>query len=111
MWPFIDRTPEPTHFTADPLRRPFQTGVGVGAVAFIMIASIAGMNNILADQVLGTTTSAVNPILTAALLVVPPLFGGITYLLLRDGDSVAPPDSKPAAAPDGGDRPEGGDDD
>jgi len=84
-WPFIDRTPEPTHFTADPLARPWQTAVGVGAVAFIMIASIAGMNNILAGQVLETTTDVVNPILTAALLGVPPLFAAITYLLLRDG--------------------------
>ncbi|MFC7076286.1 cytochrome b [Haloarcula halophila] len=100
-WPFIDRTPEPTHFTADPLQRPWQTGVGVAAVAFVMIASIAGMNNILADQVLGTTTEVVNPILTAALLGVPPVLGGITYLLLRGGDTSAPPDDEGVAA-DGG---------
>jgi len=87
-WPFVDRT-EATHFTADPLDRPRQTAVGVAAVAFIMIASIAGMNNILAAQVLGTTTDVVNPVLTAALLGVPPLFGGLTYLLLRDGASGA----------------------
>jgi len=98
-WPFIDRT-EPTHFTADPLDRAWQTGVGVGAVAFIMIASIAGMNNILADQVLGTTTGVVNPILTAALLVVPPVFGGITYLLLRDGEPA--PSREGDVAADGG---------
>jgi cytochrome b-561 len=82
-WPFVDRT-GPTHFTTDPLERPRQTAVGVAAVAFVMIASIAGMNNILAAQVLGVSTGVVNPILTAALLGVPPLFGGITYLLLRD---------------------------
>ncbi|WP_049919594.1 cytochrome b [Haloarcula vallismortis] len=99
VWPFIDRT-EPTHFTADPLDRAWQTGVGVGAVAFIMIASIAGMNNILADQVLGTTTGVVNPILTAALLVVPPVFGGITYLLLRDGEPT--PSREGDVAADGG---------
>ncbi|MCJ0619087.1 cytochrome bc complex cytochrome b subunit [Haloarcula hispanica] len=99
LWPFIDRT-EPTHFTADPLDRAWQTGVGVAAVAFIMIASIAGMNNILADQVLGTTTNVVNPILTAALLVVPPVFGGITYLLLRDGEPT--PSQEGDVAADGG---------
>ncbi len=32
---------------------------------------------------LGTTTNVVNPILTAALLVVPPIFGGITYRFAR----------------------------
>ncbi|KAA9400026.1 cytochrome bc complex cytochrome b subunit [Haloarcula sp. CBA1130] len=99
VWPFIDRT-DPIHFTADPLDRPWQTGVGVAAVAFIMIASIAGMNNILADQVLGTTTGVVNPILTAALLVVPPIFGGITYLLLRDGEPT--PAQEGDVAADGG---------
>ena len=96
------------HFTADPLDRPLPTAVGVAAVAFIMIASIAGMNNILASQVLGTTTGVVNPILTAALLGVPPLFGAITYLLLR-GDASGPEsgrDSAPTAADPGG----GGDD-
>ncbi|GAB6861367.1 cytochrome bc complex cytochrome b subunit [Haloplanus litoreus] len=95
VWPFVDRT-EPVHFTSDPLARPWQTAVGVAAVAFIMIASIAGMNNILADQVLGTTTEVVNPILTAALLGVPPLFGGITYVLLREGGS--DPDAREGGA-------------
>ncbi|MDS0276965.1 cytochrome bc complex cytochrome b subunit [Halomicroarcula sp. S1AR25-4] len=98
VWPFIDRTPEPTHFTADPLSRPWQTGVGVAAVAFVMIASIAGMNNILADKVLGTTTGVVNPILQAALLLVPPLVGGLTYLLLRNGDNESPTDEQEIAA-------------
>ena len=106
-WPFIDRTEE-IHFTADPLDRPLPTAVGVAAVAFIMIASIAGMNNILAAQVLGTTTDVVNPILTAALLGVPPLFGGITYLLLR-GDA-SDPESGRESAPTVADAGGGGDD-
>jgi len=105
VWPFIDRTTEQTHFTADPLQRPWQTGVGVAAVAFVMIASIAGMNNILADQVLGTTTSVVNPILSAALLLVPPLFGVLTYLLLRRDLTTGRSEQGPADAGDaaGGD--------
>ena len=106
LWPFVDRTPEPTHFTADPLSRPWQTGVGVAAVAFIMIASIAGMNNILAAQVLGTTTGVVNPILQVALLLVPPLFGAITYLLLRDGET-ASETKEEGVAVDGGTAPPG----
>jgi cytochrome b-561 len=103
VWPFVDRTEE-IHFTADPLDRPLPTAVGVAAVAFIMIASIAGMNNILASQVLGTTTGVVNPILTAALLGVPPLFGGITYLLLRGDEprSGAGDDAAPTAVDSGG---------
>ncbi|MDS0282080.1 cytochrome b [Haloarcula onubensis] len=101
-WPFVDRVPEPTHFTADPLERPRQTAVGVAAVAFIMIASIAGMNNILAEQVLGTTTSVVNPWLSAALLGVPLLYGAITYYLLRDGGADTPPESLPTGTSQGG---------
>jgi len=120
VWPFIDRTPEATHFTVDPLNRAWQTAVGVAAVAFILIASIAGMNNILADQVLETTTTVVNPILTGALLLVPPIFGGITYLLLRDGTSTEPADEEgegvaadggPAEPKAPGELPEGDDDD
>jgi len=102
VWPFVDRTPEPTHFTVDPLERPWQTAVGVAAVAFVMIASIAGMNNILANQVLNSSTNVVNPVLTAALLLVPPLFGAITYLLLRDGDGSPPADEEEGVAADGG---------
>jgi len=101
-WPFIDRT-APIHFTTDPLKRPRQTAVGVAAVAFIMIASIAGMNNILAGEVLGVSTDVVNPILTAALLAVPPLFGGITYLLLRgDGEDPGASEGGPSTAVGGG---------
>ncbi|WP_372480781.1 cytochrome bc complex cytochrome b subunit [Halomicrobium sp. HM KBTZ05] len=116
-WPFVDRTPE-VHFTADPLDRPWQTAVGVAAVAFVMIASIAGMNNILANQVLDVSTSVVNPILAAALLLVPTLFGIVTYLLLRDGDPATPPetdgedvaaDGGPASSSDAADG--GGDND
>ncbi|WP_254546340.1 cytochrome b [Halomarina pelagica] len=84
-WPFIDYSEEPTHFTADPLARPWQTAVGVAAIVFVVIASIAGMNNILAD-VLGTSTSVVNPALVVALLLGPALAGGITYRVLSGDD-------------------------
>jgi cytochrome b-561 len=83
-WPFVDYESESTHFTSDPLERPRQTAVGVGAVVFIMIASIAGMNNILAE-VLDTSTGVVNPLLTVALLVGPLVAGGITYATLSRG--------------------------
>ncbi|WP_435320453.1 cytochrome b [Haloarchaeobius sp. TZWSO28] len=83
-WPFIDYHSQQTHFTSDPLKRPWQTATGVAAIVFIMIASIAGMNNILAE-VLGTTTSAVNPFLIVALLVAPAASGGIVYRVLSDG--------------------------
>jgi cytochrome b-561 len=85
VWPFVDYHREPTHFTADPLERPWQTAVGVAAIQFIMIASIAGMNNLL-GRALGVGTGVINPILTVALVVVPLGSGLLTYRLLRDDE-------------------------
>jgi cytochrome b-561 len=85
VWPFVDYDDEPVHFTASPLARPWQTAVGIAAVQFIMIASIAGMNNLLGRAV-GVGTGVINPILTVALVVVPAGSGYLTYRLLRDGN-------------------------
>ncbi|SEP05347.1 cytochrome b-561 [Halogranum amylolyticum] len=81
LWPFVDRSEKPTHFTASPLDRPWQTAVGIAAVVFIMIASIAGMNNILAG-ILGTTTDAITTGLVVSMILGPLFAGGITYLVL-----------------------------
>ncbi|MFB6354229.1 MAG: cytochrome bc complex cytochrome b subunit [Halobacteriales archaeon] len=80
-WPFIDRSAEPRHFTANPLDRPVQTGVGVAALIFVMFASLAGMNNLLA-RVVGTTTNVVNPALVVVTLLGPTLAGWLTYRAL-----------------------------
>jgi len=111
LWPFIDQSEE-AHFTADPLARPARTGIGVAGVIFVMIASIAGMNNILAS-VLGTSTGVVNPVLTAALILGPIVAGVATYLALggslpsRGGrepktsaDGGRPVDEEPTSGPD-----------
>jgi cytochrome b-561 len=123
LWPFVDYRDEPTHFTADPLDRPWQTAVGVAAVTFVMVASIAGMNNILAD-VVAVSTDAINAVLLAALLLYPPLAGAITYVVLRRSNRSESPErgapaadggphsaGPPASDPEGGDGsdPEGGD--
>jgi cytochrome b-561 len=52
---------------------------------FVMVASIAGMNNILAD-VLGTSTGVVNPALLVAILVAPSVAGVVTYGMLRGNE-------------------------
>ena len=95
-WPFIDRS-EPIHFTTDPLDRSWQTGVGVAGVTFIMIASIAGMNNLLADAI-GVSTNVLNPVLTLALVAVPLAAFGIVYRTLRGPVS----DPQEAAVPEEG---------
>ncbi|MDG5776904.1 cytochrome bc complex cytochrome b subunit [Haloarculaceae archaeon H-GB2-1] len=81
-WPFVDFREDPIHFTANPLKRPWQTAVGVAAVVFIMIASIAGMNNIAA-KVLGTETGPINALLTVAVFLGPLAAAAVTYLVLR----------------------------
>jgi cytochrome b-561 len=92
-WPFIDRN-EPIHFTTDPLDRAWQTGAGVAGITFIMVASIAGMNNLLGKAV-GAPTEVLNPILIIALVGVPLLAFGIVYTTLRE-----PPETTPEGSPD-----------
>ncbi|ELZ32547.1 menaquinol-cytochrome c reductase cytochrome b subunit precursor [Halogeometricum pallidum JCM 14848] len=100
VWPFVDYRADPVHFTANPLDRPRQTAVGVAAIQFIMIASIAGMNNLL-SRALGVETGVVNPVLTAALVAVPAVSGYLTYRLLDGGEG---------ADGSGGDASDSGDD-
>ncbi|MDX1744971.1 MAG: cytochrome bc complex cytochrome b subunit, partial [Halobacteriales archaeon] len=84
-WPFIDPNREETHFTADPLERPVQTGVGIAALVFVMVASLAGMNNIFAD-VVGVSTDVINPVLIVMAIGGPLVAGGLTYLVLGGRD-------------------------
>jgi len=89
VWPFLDRVEEPTHFTTSPLERPWQTAVGVAGVVFVMIASIAGMDVIVAEE-LGTTTADLRRPLTGLLLLGPLVAAGITYGVLRDSGDDGP---------------------
>jgi cytochrome b-561 len=100
VWPFIDYEEDPVHFTANPLERPWQTGVGVAGVTFIMIASIAGMDVLLAE-IVGMPTNELKPFLIAALVVVPLVAGLITYATLG-GFGGGGGGSEAAPATDGG---------
>ncbi|QLH82965.1 cytochrome b [Halosimplex pelagicum] len=104
-WPFVDYYRDPEHFALNPLDRPKQTAVGVFGVTFIMVASIAGMNNIAADA-LGTSTGPVNAVLWWALLGWPTLCAAITYGLLRGNDEGPDePDGDGSDAPSDGSDP------
>jgi cytochrome b-561 len=100
IWPFVDYEEEPVHFTANPLERPWQTGVGVAGVTFIMIASIAGMD-VLVAEIVGMPTDEIKPFLIAALLFVPVVAGLITYVTLG-GFGGGSGGSEAAPATDGG---------
>ncbi|MFA9516169.1 cytochrome bc complex cytochrome b subunit [Halopenitus sp. H-Gu1] len=100
LWPFIDYESEPTHFGANPLDRPVPTAVGVAGVVFIMLASIAGMDVIVAE-ILGSTTADLKPYLTLALIAGPILAGGATYAALSGNEDDDRPD-EPATGDDAG---------
>ena len=109
-WPFIDARREPEHFTADPIERPVQTGVGIGALVFVMVASLAGMNNILAD-VVGVSTDLVNPFLILLAVGGPLVGGGITYVVLRGNGDTAETADEPPPGPGSSTPDDGGADD
>ncbi|MBS3761171.1 MAG: cytochrome bc complex cytochrome b subunit [Halodesulfurarchaeum sp.] len=81
LWPFIDRSAEPTHFTADPLDAPRRTAVGVAGISMILVASLAGMNNLFGGA-LGVSTTVLNPFLLWGIILVPIAAGILTYVLL-----------------------------
>ena len=80
-WPFVDYADRSVHFTADPIARPWQTAVGVAGVLFVMTASLAGMNVIVAD-VLGAGIGTVTGLLGVAMVVVPLVGGAVVYATL-----------------------------
>jgi cytochrome b-561 len=82
LWVFYDTSDEPVHFTENPLDRPLPTAVGVGVIALLIMLSIAGMNEIVAE-VFHTTTGAVKRPLQILTVVVPIVEGGIVYAMLR----------------------------
>ncbi|WP_135661938.1 cytochrome b [Halorhabdus rudnickae] len=90
-WPFIDRRRDSVHFTADPFERPVQTAVGVAGVVFIMIASIAGMNNLLAEAI-GVSTDIVNlPLLFTMILGPVVAFGLVHWTINREREAAETP--------------------
>lgn len=98
-WPFIDYTPEPVHFTADPTERPWQTAVGMAGITFIMAASIAGMDVIVAD-VVGMETDTLRPYLIGLVVGAPVLIGLASYAVL--GGFGNDPPTEGTATTDGG---------
>ena len=47
MIPFIDREKEPQPYMANPLRRPFMTSLGVGAIVFVCLTAASGYIDVM----------------------------------------------------------------
>ncbi|GAD53504.1 ubiquinol--cytochrome c reductase, cytochrome B subunit [Halarchaeum acidiphilum MH1-52-1] len=86
LWPFIDYKKDAVHFTADPIERPPQTAVGVGAVTFVFMLSIDGMNATVAN-LLGpnVATATATHYLLYLTIIVPIVWALITYYVLKRG--------------------------
>ncbi|KZN24330.1 cytochrome B6 [Haladaptatus sp. R4] len=82
IWPFIDRSTEQITFAVNPLDRPAPTAVGVAAITFINLTSLAGMNSQIAET-FDTTIGALGTPLLVLVVVVPILYGLIVYFMLR----------------------------
>jgi cytochrome b-561 len=81
-WPLIDNAEEEKHFTVDPLDRPLVTGLGVGAIILAIVLTIDGMKATFAS-VLGMEASALYPYLTVLTFVIPVLYAGIVWAVLK----------------------------
>lgn len=82
LWPFIDRSTDAKHFTANPRQAPRRTAIGIGGITMIIVSSLAGMNNLLGNA-LGISTTVLNPILLWGIILVPIVTAAITFYLLR----------------------------
>ncbi|SEN62783.1 cytochrome b-561 [Halorientalis persicus] len=81
VWPLIDNTDEPQHFTVDPLDRPAQTALGVGAIMLTIVLSIDGMRGTF-SEVIGAPSSTLYPYLVLMTFAIPLLFTVRVYVWL-----------------------------
>ncbi len=72
--PFLDRSKDPQHYMENPLRRPFMTSLGIGAIVFLCMMVVAGY-----IDVLNITPKAMT---VYALMATAVTWGG-SYMLLR----------------------------
>jgi cytochrome b-561 len=82
VWPLIDNTDEPQHFTVDPLDRPAQTALGVGAIMLTIVLSIDGMRGTV-SEVLGVSSNTLYPYLVGMTVGIPILYTLLVYAVLK----------------------------
>ena len=99
LWPFIEarltKDYETHHLLDNPRDVPGRVALGVGALAFFIILTVAGGNDVLA-LTFDVGVEAVTNVLRIAIFVVPLLCAGIAYRVARDlGRSAGVPILKP----------------
>lgn len=96
LWPFIDYHDKKVHFNADPIKRPMPTGVGVGAIVMEMMLSVDGMNSTVAHIIGMPTGKTTTQVLLPLTIIVPIVWAGLTYLVLKRGLARRESSVKPA---------------
>ena len=101
LWPFIEARltgdRDEHHLLDYPREAPMRLAAGVGGLAFFILLTLAGGNDVLA-LTFDVGVEAVTNFLRIAIFVIPLLCAGIAYRLGRDlGDSGAHPLGAPSA--------------
>jgi ubiquinol-cytochrome c reductase cytochrome b subunit len=87
LWPFIEQAVtgdrEVHHFLDRARDAPGRSGVGVAALAFMVLLTLAGSNDVLA-RFFGVPVETVTYVLRAVVLLVPPVAGWVAYVACRE---------------------------
>ncbi len=87
LWPLIEfrltRDDDPHHLLNRARDVPWRSGIGVGVLAFAVILTVAGSNDVLA-RFFGISVEWITSALRIALVVVPPVAGYVTYEVCRE---------------------------
>ncbi|MGI9119472.1 MAG: cytochrome bc1 complex cytochrome b subunit [Acidimicrobiales bacterium] len=101
-WPFLEqwRTKDRAehHLLDRPRDRPVRTGIGIAAVVFVAVMTIAGGQDLIA-QALRVPISSVVWALRVLVLALPPAAGLMAWKVCRDLAAAAPLDAIPEGTP------------
>jgi ubiquinol-cytochrome c reductase cytochrome b subunit len=87
LWPLIEHRVSgddaPHHLLNRARDVPWRSGVGVGVLAFAVILTVAGSNDVLA-RFLGVPVERMTAALRVALVIIPPITGYVMYEICRE---------------------------
>jgi ubiquinol-cytochrome c reductase cytochrome b subunit len=85
-WPFLEARitkDRATHHLLDRARdRPVRTAMGITTLSFYVVLQLAASNDLFAHE-LGVSVAAITRFFQAAVIVLPPLLGYLTYRLMK----------------------------
>ncbi len=93
LWPLIEhqvsRDDAPHHLLNRARDVPWRSGIGVGVLAFAVILTVAGSNDVLA-RFLGVAVERITAALRVALVIIPPIAGYVMYQICLELNRGAP---------------------